>query len=210
MPGYQLNMDSVIRKALGLVLVFIAGMAHGQTSSAESDMLETTRHWLDQAVSSVRSSGSSALKMEVILGTLDSRLRLAPCNRVEPFLPPGSRLWGRTRMGLRCADGAARWSVFLPVTVKAYGLAWVIKGNMAAGSVLTPDDVMEAGTGISSWCTGSRCSTRSWFPDHVRWTGAFCWCCRATRTSQNGQRTDHDWRGTGYPNSQNRNLGICK
>ena len=47
-------------------------------------------------------------------------------------------------MGLRCADGAARWSVFLPVTVKAYGLAWVIKGNMAAGSVLTPDDVMEA------------------------------------------------------------------
>lgn len=67
MPGYQLNMDSVIRKALGLVLVFIAGMAHGQTSSAESDMLETTRHWLDQAVSSVRSSGSSALKMEVIL-----------------------------------------------------------------------------------------------------------------------------------------------
>ena len=144
MPGYQLNMDSVIRKALGLVLVFIAGMAHGQTSSAESDMLETTRHWLDQAVSSVRSSGSSALKMEVILGTLDSRLRLAPCNRVEPFLPPGSRLWGRTRMGLRCADGAARWSVFLPVTVKAYGLAWVIKGNMAAGSVLRQDDVMEA------------------------------------------------------------------
>lgn len=144
MPGYQLNMDSVIRKALGLVLVFIAGMAHGQTSSAESDMLETTRHWLDQAVSSVRSSVSSALKMEVILGTLDSRLRLAPCNRVEPFLPPGSRLWGRTRMGLRCADGAARWSVFLPVTVKAYGLAWVIKGNMAAGSVLTQDDVMEA------------------------------------------------------------------
>jgi len=107
-------------------------------------MLETTRHWLDQAVSSLQPAGPSALKMEVILGTLDNRLRLAPCNRVEPFLPTGSRLWGRTRMGLRCADGAARWSVFLPVTVKAYGLAWVTKGNKTAGSVLTQDDVMEA------------------------------------------------------------------
>ena len=32
--------------------------------------------------------------MEVSVGTLDSRLRLAPCSRVEPYLPAGSRLWG--------------------------------------------------------------------------------------------------------------------
>ena len=47
-------------------------------------------------------------------------------------------------MGLRCTEGAARWSVFLPVTVKAYGVAWIVKGDIAAGSVLKQEDVIEA------------------------------------------------------------------
>jgi flagella basal body P-ring formation protein FlgA len=82
--------------------------------------------------------------MEITVGELDSRLRLAPCTRVEPYLPPGTRLWGKTRLGLRCLDGSAKWNVFLPVTIKAYGQAWVIKGQVSAGAALTQDDVMEA------------------------------------------------------------------
>ena len=49
-------------------------------------------------------------RVEVTLGELDPRLRLAPCNRIDPFVPPGQRLWGRSKVGLRCADGA-RWTV---------------------------------------------------------------------------------------------------
>ena len=81
--------------------------------------------------------------MEVVLGELDRRLRLASCARVEPYLPVGTRLWGKTRLGLRCLEGASKWNVFLPVTVKAYGAAWVIKGNVAAGDVLTEADAIE-------------------------------------------------------------------
>jgi flagella basal body P-ring formation protein FlgA len=82
--------------------------------------------------------------MEVAVGELDSRLRLAPCARVEPYIPVGTRLWGKTRLGLRCIEGSTRWNVFLPVTIRAYGAAWLIKGNVAPGAVLTEADAMEA------------------------------------------------------------------
>ena len=117
--------------------------AGAQVAVPESDLLDTTQRWLDQAVSSTQSPGT-ALRMEVTVGSLDSRLRLAPCVRVEPYIPVGTRLWGRTRLGLRCINGAAKWNVFLPVTVKAYGRAWVIKGNIASGAVLSQNDVIEA------------------------------------------------------------------
>jgi flagella basal body P-ring formation protein FlgA len=82
--------------------------------------------------------------MEVSIGSLDSRLRLAPCARVEPYLPAGARLWGRTRLGLRCVEGPTAWNVFLPITVKAFGPAWVLTGPVAPGTVLTASDASEA------------------------------------------------------------------
>jgi flagella basal body P-ring formation protein FlgA len=82
--------------------------------------------------------------MEVSIGALDPRLRLAPCARVEPYLPTGARLWGRTRLGLRCVEGATAWNVFLPVTVKAFGPAWVLTGPVAPGTALTASDATEA------------------------------------------------------------------
>jgi flagella basal body P-ring formation protein FlgA len=148
MPKIRLTLYLTIFKHWGFVFLTalnaVSSIAYAQTTSAETEMLDSTQRWVDQAVAGARTSGLAALKMEVILGNLDSRLRLAPCNRVEPFLPAGNRLWGRTRMGLRCTEGAARWSVFLPVTVKAYGVAWIIKGDIAAGSVLKQEDMIEA------------------------------------------------------------------
>ncbi|QHE77635.1 flagellar basal body P-ring formation chaperone FlgA [Hydrogenophaga sp. PBL-H3] len=82
----------------------------------------------------------SPLRAEVVMGSLDARLKLAPCNQVEPYLPPGTRLWGRSRIGLRCVDGPTRWNVFVPVTVKAWGPAWVLKRAVAAGDALTQED----------------------------------------------------------------------
>jgi hypothetical protein len=60
--------------------------------------------WLNQAVAS---SGDLPLRMEVEVGALDRRLTLAPCAQVEPYLPAGSRLWGKTRVGLRCVQGSS-------------------------------------------------------------------------------------------------------
>lgn len=110
-----------------------------------TDLMKDTQRWVESAVAAAEvPGGTTALRMEVVFGALDSRLRLAPCARVEPYLPPGTRLWGRSRIGLRCLEGAVRWSVFLPVTVKAMGRAWVLHSNINAGAVLSDMDAAEA------------------------------------------------------------------
>jgi flagella basal body P-ring formation protein FlgA len=76
---------------------------------------------------------AGAGRVEVAVGSLDPRLKLAPCRRVEPHLLPGTRLWGRTAIGVRCVDGA-NWNVALPVTVTVHGRALVAGEPLAAGA----------------------------------------------------------------------------
>lgn len=106
--------------------------------------METARLWLNDALVKLPLAAKSPLRMVLVMGELDPRLRLAPCTRVEPYLPVGVRLWGKARIGLRCLEGPTQWNIFLPITVHAYGPAWVVKGNISAGAVLSEDDAMEA------------------------------------------------------------------
>lgn len=108
------------------------------------DLQEMTQNWLRNAAAAVQPAGAAGLRMEVTVGSLDSRLKLAACGNIEPYLPPGSKLWGRTRVGLRCVDGVSRWNVTLPVTVNAFGPAWVVKSHVPSGAVLTQGDMVEA------------------------------------------------------------------
>ena len=82
--------------------------------------------------------------MEVELGQLDPRLSLAPCARVEPYLPVGVRLAGRTRIGLRCTQGVTRWNVYLPLTVRILARSLVASTTLPAGTVLRVHHLAEA------------------------------------------------------------------
>ncbi len=117
-----------------------AGMVPAAHAQAAPDLGQITQQWLDDALQ--RNDTPSPLRMEVSVGALDERLRLAPCARIEPYLPTHAKLWGRTRLGLRCLEGPTRWNVFLPLTVKAFGPAWVLTGNVASGAVLTEADAI--------------------------------------------------------------------
>lgn len=81
-------------------------------------------------------------RIEATPGAPDPRLRLAPCSRIEPFLPAGASPWGRTRAGLRCREGSVAWSVTVPVTVKVFATALVARQPLAAGAVI--DDTLLA------------------------------------------------------------------
>lgn len=83
-------------------------------------------------------------RVEVQVGQLAPQLKLAPCRLVQPYLPAGLHMWGRTRVGVRCMDGAARWNVSLPVQVKVYAKALVAAGPLPAGTVLTQEQLAAA------------------------------------------------------------------
>ncbi|MDM7456404.1 MAG: flagellar basal body P-ring formation chaperone FlgA [Tepidimonas sp.] len=122
-----------------------AGLAHGQTPPPAAAELGSAPwraqigQWLNGEVRDQLREGALPvpLRAEIEVGTLDSRLRLAPCQRVEPHLPPGTRLWGRSRIGLRCTDGPVAWNVFLPIYVRVWGPGWVLRRPVARGETLT-------------------------------------------------------------------------
>lgn len=120
----------------------LAWPARAQQVTTAQDLATLTQQWVDQALAQLPAD-ATPLRMQVSVGQLDSRLHLAPCSKVEPYLPPGARLWGRTRLGLRCLEGETRWNVFLPLTVQAWGPAWVLTGNVASGSALNPQDAVQ-------------------------------------------------------------------
>ena len=86
-------------------------------------------------------SVAGAPRIEVVVGQLDARLKLAPCARIEPYLPEGARPWGKSRIGLRCVEGTAKWNVYLPITVKAFATGWVAVNGANAGAVLAAGDL---------------------------------------------------------------------
>lgn len=126
-------------------LASLAPAAHAQTPTPpggeSAPLQQLARDFLEPSLATAMGQTDGApLRAEVVMGALDSRMRLAPCARVEPHMPPGTRLWGRSRIGLRCVDGTTRWNVFLPVTVKAWGPAWVLTRSVTAGTPLTQED----------------------------------------------------------------------
>lgn len=143
--------------ALCLALLALAG---GRAALAQAvadpalELVPLTQRWLDGALvhnppaglpPNLAPVGSTPrqLRLQVSVGALDARLRLAPCARVEPYLPAGAQLWGRTRLGLRCVAGVSAWNVFLPITIAAFGPAWVLTRNVAPGAPLTAEDATE-------------------------------------------------------------------
>jgi flagellar basal body P-ring formation protein FlgA len=72
-------------------------------------------------------------------GALDARLKLAPCERIEPYLVAGLASWGSTRVGLRCTAGVTPWRAFLPVQVQVFAPAWTSKAALPAGAAIAAD-----------------------------------------------------------------------
>lgn len=91
-----------------------------------------------------RPVGADELRIETLVGEPDPRLRLAACAQVEPYLPPNTRLWGKSRVGLRCVQGPVRWNIVLPLSVQAFGPAWVLRDAVPPGTPLQAEHAMQA------------------------------------------------------------------
>jgi len=112
-------------------------------SLAEPLATQVRQLFLDRVV------GPASPRAEVVLGKLDPRLRLAACQKVEAYIPTGTRVWGASRAGLRCVEGPTPWNVYLPVTVHVYGPGLVAAGPLPAGHVLAQADLRPAEINLS-------------------------------------------------------------
>jgi flagella basal body P-ring formation protein FlgA len=122
------------------VLMVAAAAARAQASRQPADTTDELRALLTRETK----SSPAGTRVEFTLGQLDARLKLAPCQKIQPYLPPGTRLWGKSRVGLRCMQGPVAWNVYLPVTVKVFGRAVVAATSLGQGQELAAGDLREA------------------------------------------------------------------
>lgn len=77
----------------------------------------------------------------VTVATPDTRLRLAACDQLEAFTPPGSRMSGKTTVGVRC-NAPTHWQVFLPANVQITATYFVAAHALQGGHPISLEDLL--------------------------------------------------------------------
>lgn len=126
-----------------LVCALLATAARPAAAQISPQTLERAVALATEAAAGLAPAGA---RIQAQPGQLDARLQLAPCARVEPYLAKGVPAWGRTRVGLRCDDGAVRWNVFLPLTVQVWAPALVSTTTLPPGARLAEAQLVLAET----------------------------------------------------------------
>lgn len=116
-----------------IVLGFDAGSAVAQNQDLEA---------LRKAVFEFARGQAAKLpgEVEIEVGPLDERLQLSACQSLQTYLPAGTRLWGRSNVGVRCQKPES-WSIIVPVTVKVMAEALFTARPLARGEPLADQDV---------------------------------------------------------------------
>ncbi len=146
--------DRLLGLLLGCLAMALLSVEAAALPSVSADTakppIDLAAHDIEQRVQQMAlealgaASAGQINRVEVQFGALDSRLRLTPCSQVQLYMPPGSGLWGRTRIGLRCIQGQKAWNVFLPATIKVMAPALVASASLSAGHTLTEADMVRA------------------------------------------------------------------
>src|SRR3954470_15317377 len=116
-------------------VVAAALMSVAMHTHAQAGYAEAVRVYVDQQIQL-----PGGAEVDISVSEPDPRLTLAPCARIEPFVPPGAKLIGRTSLGVRCVEGA-NWTVYLPVRIKLFMDVLVAARPIARGQLVADADV---------------------------------------------------------------------
>jgi flagellar basal body P-ring formation protein FlgA len=79
-------------------------------------------------------------KVEITVAQVFPR-GLAACTTLEPFMPTGTRLWGRTTVGVRCA-GERPWTLYMQARISLRATYYLASRAIAPGEMLTAADLV--------------------------------------------------------------------
>ena len=132
--------------------------AAGTSAWAQDEPGYTPDNTLLQQVETMARNGASAataqqapgMRVDVKVGKLDPRLKLAPCQHIDTYLPPGLPVWGATRIGMRCTQGTKLWNVSIPIQVSVFAQATIVRAALPAGTVLDASQLAQAEVDIAA------------------------------------------------------------
>lgn len=79
-------------------------------------------------------------EVKVTVGAIDPRLKLPACPVPEAFLPPSSRAWGKTTVGVRC-NVPTNWTIYVSAQVRVHGEYIAAAAPLAQGQNIGPGDI---------------------------------------------------------------------
>ena len=141
------------RRLAGLALAALAVTASAQDEpgyTPDDALLKQVETMARNGASAATAEQGSGVRVEVKVGKLDPRLKLAPCQQITPYLPPGLPVWGSTRIGLRCTQGARPWNVSIPIQVSVFTQATVARSALPPGTVLDGSMLMQTEVDIAA------------------------------------------------------------
>ncbi len=89
-----------------------------------------------------QSAGYSG-EIKVMAGHIDPNLKLAACFSPEVFLPPGSRAWGKTSVGIQC-HAPQQWKIYAQANISIKAQYLVAAHPLSQGHVVTTQDLVFA------------------------------------------------------------------
>ncbi len=120
-------------KTIRLLALMLASLAN-PASAQDSALKNALDHYLQTQTQGLPG------KVSYNIGRLDPATQLSPCSAFDPFLPGGSRLWGKTTLGVRCL-GPSTWTIYVPVQVSIAGEYLLSSHALLAGQVLSATDL---------------------------------------------------------------------
>ncbi len=80
-------------------------------------------------------------RSKIEVGAVDARLKLARCGFLQTFFPAGSRAWGKTTVGVRCA-GEHPWTIYVPARVRVIAPFLVTVRGLEPGQTVNQADLV--------------------------------------------------------------------
>lgn len=121
-----------------LMLVFPA-LASQQKTSIDHQEISVIKN----AIENFLYSNTASLPGQVIVnvGQIDKHLVLPKCPQLEPFVPAGGRLWGKTSIGVRCDSEIAAWTIYVQTEIGVMADVLHLARPVSSGQALTYEDI---------------------------------------------------------------------
>ena len=100
----------------------------------------------------LQASGQSG-QVQVSVGEVDKRLNLQACDSLSPYLPPGSKPWGKITLAVRCL-APSPWLVYIQANVQVTADYYVAANSLVQGQVISMADLSKVKGDISKLPAG--------------------------------------------------------
>jgi len=91
--------------------------------------------------------------VSISVSKLDPRLDLAACAAPQAFMPTGSRVWGKTTVGIRCTVPTP-WTVYIQAKVSVVADYIVTAAPLAQGQIVSATDLATMQGDLTTLPTG--------------------------------------------------------